>query len=91
MELGSCRFAMREILDIQKQLLPDLLDIMKKRYSILRHIQVVGVVGRRTLASSLEMTERVLRAEVEYLKEQGLLEIEASGMKAAGCWRAWNL
>ncbi|MBP1994156.1 sugar-binding transcriptional regulator [Paenibacillus eucommiae] len=72
---------MREILNIQKQLLPDLLDIMKKRYSILRHIQVTGVVGRRTLASSLNMTERILRAEVEYLKEQGLLEIETSGMK----------
>lgn len=74
---------MREILDIQKQLLPDLLDIMKKRYSILRHIQVSGIVGRRTLASSLDMTERVLRAEVEYLKEQGLLDIEASGMKVS--------
>jgi central glycolytic genes regulator len=72
---------MREILDIQKQLLPDLLDVMKKRYSILRHIQITGIVGRRTLASSLDMTERVLRGEVEYLKEQGLLEIDVSGMK----------
>lgn len=72
---------MREILDIQKQLLPDLMDTMKKRYSILRHISVSGVVGRRTLASSLDMTERVLRGEVDFLKEQGLLHIDASGMK----------
>ncbi|UJF33058.1 sugar-binding transcriptional regulator [Paenibacillus hexagrammi] len=72
---------MREILDIQKQLLPDLMDVMKKRYSILRHILVSGVVGRRTLASSLDMTERVLRGEVDFLKEQGLLETDASGMK----------
>lgn len=72
---------MREILDIQKQLLPDLLDIMKKRYSILHHILVSGVVGRRTLAGSLDMTERVLRGEVEFLKEQGLVEIDATGMK----------
>jgi central glycolytic genes regulator len=78
---------MREILDIQKQLLPDLLDVMKKRYSILRHIQVTGVVGRRTLASSLEMTERVLRAEAEYLKERGLLEIDVSGMKVTEAGR----
>jgi central glycolytic genes regulator len=74
---------MREIIDIQKQLLPDLLDILKKRYSILRQIQATGVVGRRMLASSLAMTERVLRAEVEYLKEQGLLEIETSGMRVS--------
>jgi central glycolytic genes regulator len=72
---------MREILEIQKQLLPDLLEVMKKRHSVLRHIQVTGIVGRRTLASSLHMTERVLRAEVDYLKDQGLLDVDASGMK----------
>ena len=66
---------MREILDIQKQLMPDLMDIMKKRYSILQHILVSGVVGRRTLASSLDMTERVLRGEVDFLKE-----LRASGI-----------
>ena len=80
--IGSVRSRpMREILDIQKQLLPDLMDIMKKRYSILHHILVSGVVGRRTLASSLDMTERVLRGEVDFLKELGLLESDASGMK----------
>ncbi|MNH95313.1 central glycolytic protein regulator [compost metagenome] len=75
------RVTMREILNIQKQLLPDLLDVMKKRYSILLHILASGVVGRRTLASSLDMTERVLRGEVEFLKEQGLVEIDVTGMK----------
>lgn len=72
---------MREILDIQKQLMPDLMDTMKKRYSILHQILVSGVVGRRTLASSLDMTERVLRGEVDFLKELGLLESDATGMK----------
>lgn len=72
---------MREILDIQKRLLPDLLDTMKKRYTILRHIMISGTVGRRTLAVSLNTTERILRGEVDFLKEQGLIEIEASGMR----------
>jgi central glycolytic genes regulator len=72
---------MREILDIQKQLLPDLLDVMKTRYSILHHILSSGVIGRRTLAGSLDMTERVLRGEVEFLKEQGLVVINASGIQ----------
>ncbi|WP_284643429.1 sugar-binding transcriptional regulator [Paenibacillus silviterrae] len=72
---------MREILDIQKQLLPDLLDTMKKRYTILQHIMISGTVGRRTLAVSLNTTERILRGEVDFLKEQGLIEIEASGMR----------
>ncbi|SFM24932.1 central glycolytic genes regulator [Paenibacillus sp. 1_12] len=72
---------MRGILDIQKQLLPDLLDTMKKRYTILHFIRISGVVGRRTLAGSLNTTERIMRSEVDFLKSQGLLEIESSGIR----------
>ncbi|WP_433945021.1 sugar-binding transcriptional regulator [Paenibacillus sp. SN-8-1] len=71
---------MRNILEIQKQLLPDLMDILKKRYTILHQIKLAGVIGRRTLAASLDMTERVLRAETDLLKAQGLIEIENMGM-----------
>lgn len=71
---------MRRILEIQKQLVPDLLDVMKKRYTVLHHIFISGVIGRRSLAQSLDMTERVLRAEVDFLKAQGLVEIETNGM-----------
>ncbi|MED4601766.1 sugar-binding domain-containing protein [Paenibacillus validus] len=78
---------MRDILDIQKQLLPDLLETMKKRYTILQHILISGVVGRRTLAVSIGSTERVLRGEVDFLKEQGLLQIDASGMRITDAGR----
>lgn len=74
---------MRSVLDIQKQLLPDLMDTMRKRYTILHHIMLSRVVGRRTLASTLDMTERVLRSEVDFLKAQGLLEIESFGMRVS--------
>lgn len=72
---------MRAILDIQKQLLPDLVDVMQKRYTILHLIMLSRVVGRRTLASAMNMTERVLRGEIDFLKAQGLLEIESLGMR----------
>jgi central glycolytic genes regulator len=72
---------MKRILEVQKQLIPDLLDVMKKRYTILHYIMISGVIGRRSLAVSLNLTERVLRGEVEFLKSQGLLEIESNGMK----------
>jgi central glycolytic genes regulator len=78
---------MREILNIQKQLLPDLLDTMKKRYTILHYIRVSGIVGRRTLAGSLNTTERIMRGEVDFLKEQGLLEIEPSGIRISEAGR----
>lgn len=72
---------MRNLLEIQKQLLPDLMEILKKRYTILQQIKRSDIVGRRTLATSLGMTERVLRAETDLLKSQGLVEIESVGMR----------
>ncbi|WP_442602035.1 sugar-binding transcriptional regulator [Paenibacillus sp. KN14-4R] len=74
---------MREILEIQRQLMPDFLEVMKKRYTVLHHIMVSGVIGRRTLAMSLDMTERILRSEIDFLKAHGLIEIEVSGMSVS--------
>jgi len=71
---------MRKIIDIQKKLLPDLLPVMEKRYEILHRILVSGTMGRRTLAASVGLTERVLRAELEVLRAQGLLDAGTSGM-----------
>ncbi|MDO7908521.1 sugar-binding domain-containing protein [Paenibacillus sp. JX-17] len=78
---------MRNILEIQKQLLPDLVDVLKKRYTILHQILLSDVIGRRTLAASLDMTERVLRAETDLLKAQGLIEIESVGMRISEAGR----
>lgn len=72
---------MKNMISIQKQLLPDMIDVLKKRYAILHHIMLSGVIGRRRLASSVDLTERVLRSEVEFLKQQELIEIESAGMK----------
>ncbi|CAM4472928.1 sugar-binding transcriptional regulator [Paenibacillus tarimensis] len=72
---------MRPFIELQQQLVPDLLYVMKKRYAILSRILSSDVVGRRALATSLSMTERVLRAETDFLKAQGLLESNASGMR----------
>lgn len=71
---------MRQLIELQQQLVPELLDAMRTRYSILNQVMLAGTIGRRTLASELSMTERVLRAETDFLKEQGLLEIQTAGM-----------
>ncbi|OYD08217.1 sugar-binding transcriptional regulator [Paludifilum halophilum] len=72
---------MKALLELQKQLLPDLLETMRKRYEILRHLQLMQPVGRRSLASALGTTERILRGEVDFLREQGLVRIESVGMR----------
>ena len=71
---------MESFIDIQKRLLPDLLQVMQKRHLILKSVRIMQPVGRRSLAHSLGMTERVLRSEVEFLKDQDLIEIKSSGM-----------
>ncbi len=71
---------MNSFIEIQKRLLPDLLVIMQKRYYILHHISNMQPVGRRSLAGSLGLTERVLRSEVEFLKDQKLIHITNIGM-----------
>lgn len=72
---------MRQLIELQQQLVPELLELMRKRYRILKQVMLAGTIGRRALASSLFMTERVLRTETELLKDQGLLSIQASGMQ----------
>jgi central glycolytic genes regulator len=71
---------MYSLIDIQKKLLPDLLAVMQKRYHILEYISQMEPVGRRSLAVSLGLTERVLRSEVEFLKSQDLISIASLGM-----------
>ncbi|WP_096436927.1 sugar-binding transcriptional regulator [Alteribacter populi] len=71
---------MNRLLDIQKKLLPDLVETMGMRYRILRFVRLMQPIGRRSLATSLEMSERILRSEVTFLKEQGLIDVAASGM-----------
>lgn len=71
---------MQSFIDIQKRLLPDLLQVLHKRYSILRYIGFMQPVGRRSLAASLGLTERVLRSEVDFLKDQNLIFINSVGM-----------
>ncbi|MFE8696573.1 sugar-binding transcriptional regulator [Cytobacillus sp. FJAT-53684] len=71
---------MYSLIDVQKRLLPDLLAVMQKRYHILHYIGLMEPVGRRNLSLSLSLTERVLRSEVEFLKDQNLLTTSTSGM-----------
>lgn len=71
---------MQSFIDIQTRLLPDLLQVLQKRYSILRYIGFMQPVGRRSLAVSLGLTERILRSEVDFLKDQNLIFKNNVGM-----------
>mgnify|MGYP001218804649 CR=1 FL=1 len=78
---------MREWIELQQRLVPDLLEVMAKRYAILSQVMKSEAVGRRALAAALSMTERVLRAEADFLKAQGLIEANAAGMRVTEAGR----
>ncbi len=71
---------MKDLIELQRKIAPEIIDILEKRYSILRNIYYNQPIGRRALANNLSLGERVIRTEVSILKEQGLIEIETNGM-----------
>lgn len=67
-------------LELQKRLVPEIIEMTEKRYCILRAIEFNQPVGRRTLAGILEKSERWVRGELDILKNQNLICIQALGM-----------
>lgn len=71
---------MNQWVQIQQKLVPDLLKIMDERYSILKTIGQFEPIGRRSLAEQLKKTERHIRSEIEFLVDQGLIDVTNKGM-----------
>ena len=71
---------MQEILELQRRIVPELVHTLEKRYNILETIYYNQPIGRRVLASELNMGERIVRNEIELLKSQRLIEINSPGM-----------
>ena len=71
---------MQEILSLQKKIVPELVEVLEKRYSILRTIYYNQPIGRRVLANQFDLGERIVRTEINFLKAQNLIEINTPGM-----------
>lgn len=69
-----------DLIELEKKIVPEIFDLIEKRYNILRSIYYNQPIGRRSLANELNIGERTIRTEVNILKEQGLLNIESMGM-----------
>ena len=78
---------MKEILQLERKIVPELVDVLEKRYNILRTIYYNQPIGRRILANQLNMGERIVRTEINFLKEQGLIEINTPGMTISNSGR----
>lgn len=71
---------MHEILKLQQKIVPELMELLQKRYDILRTIKYNEPVGRRMLAGKIGMGERVVRTEINFLKKQNLISVSNPGM-----------
>ncbi|MCX7884612.1 MAG: sugar-binding transcriptional regulator [Caloramator sp.] len=71
---------MNNILNFQQRIIPEMIELLKKRYKILKSIYYSQPIGRRALSQELNMGERIVRTEVSFLKEQGLVDINSIGM-----------
>lgn len=71
---------MEEILKLQQKIVPELVELLEKRYNILRTIYYNQPIGRRVLANNLGIGERIVRTEINFLKNQNFIEISTPGM-----------
>ncbi|AST96770.1 sugar-binding transcriptional regulator [Shouchella clausii] len=72
---------MRTLINLQRQIVPELMETMAKRYRLLQYIRLMQPIGRRSLATNLQTSERIVRGEVTLLKDQGLIELTTAGMR----------
>ncbi|MEN6413892.1 MAG: sugar-binding domain-containing protein [Veillonellales bacterium] len=71
---------MERIVQLHRKIAPELIAVVEERYDILRHVQHDGPIGRRALSQSLGIGERVVRAQVDFLKTAGLVDFSPLGM-----------
>lgn len=72
---------MKKIIELQRKVVPEVLDLTEKRYSILKEISNSKFIGRRSLSSKLNYSERVVRNEIEFLKNEGFISVNSVGME----------
>lgn len=71
---------MEDILTLQMKIIPEMIELLDKRYSILKKIYYSQPIGRRALSQQLALGERIVRTEINFLKDQGLIDINSIGM-----------
>lgn len=68
------------IFEIQNKIVPETVDLLMKRYEILKVISTFQPIGRRNLSTKLGITERTMRTEIDKLKEMDLIDIQSAGV-----------
>ncbi|HZK34299.1 MAG TPA: sugar-binding domain-containing protein [Bacillota bacterium] len=62
------------------KVIPEMITLFEKRYTIIRTIYANQPIGRRTLSAIMGIGERIIRSDTAVLKDSGLIDIRPSGM-----------
>lgn len=71
---------LNDILKLAQKIVPEAVEMLDKRYNILRTIYYNQPIGRRILANKLGVGERIVRTEINFFKDENLIEINTPGM-----------
>ena len=71
---------MQGYLNAMLEIAPDMFEVLELRYRILQKISLLAPIGRRTLAEELALSERKLRTETDFLRNQELIHSSRGGM-----------
>ncbi|GAA0499331.1 gapA transcriptional regulator CggR [Salinibacillus aidingensis] len=71
---------MKDLISLQQKVFPEVMEIMERRTNLLKSIELLQPIGRRSLAEQVKLTERLVRGEVEFFQKQGFVDITSKGI-----------
>lgn len=71
---------MKQVINDQLKLYPDLLEQMQRRYELLFTVSLFAPIGRRGIVEQTGFAERYVRNEIEYLQSLQLIEPTTKGV-----------
>lgn len=72
---------MKDIASVLMTIIPKETEVLRRRYQILNTIQLFQPIGRRSLSQRLNISEKLIRTDSEFLKAEGFIEVNAIGME----------
>lgn len=72
---------MERLITSLEKIIPKEIHILQKRYRILNSIHLFSPIGRRSLSQKLALSEKIIRNETEFLREEGLIYVDGAGMQ----------
>lgn len=63
-----------------QQIIPKELVVLQRRYRVLRGIRNFGPIGRRGLSDKIHVSEKQVRTDTDFFKEEGFIKTTGTGM-----------